>query len=270
MKKIIIILARKKFMMCLFSLLFVFVVFASIAVIHICSGRNILDGKVIVVDAGHGGVDGGASNAYIKEKDINLDIALKLQKKLEGGGAKAIMTRSSDVELGISDRIDRSRYLNDLNARVSIINNSGANMFVSIHANASRKNPSARGAIAFYNNSHPHNREMAYIFQNLFNTSGFEYNSTIYKSHHVPQKGEYYLLTNAKIPGIIVETGFITSSTDLMLLKKQEYRQYMADTIYQGIINYIGCCHNLPDKIDDTLDIEEEHVIDMANEDMEH
>lgn len=228
-----------------------------------------LGGKTIVIDPGHGGVDGGAVSRYILEKDINLNVALFLRKKLESSGAKVIMTRTEDVELGKSKKIDRNRYIMDLNVRVSIINNSGADMFISIHTNSNVKKPSTRGAIAFYCNSHPHNREMAYIFQNVFNTMEFNYGGNAYKSHHIPQKGNYYVLRNAKIPGIIVETGFLTNSTDIMLLQKSEYQEYLSEAIYKGIVDYFSVSHRLPTNIENTVDIEEENLIKMHEEVME-
>jgi N-acetylmuramoyl-L-alanine amidase len=269
MKRAVIILARRRFVTYFVIVIALIAASAAYIISSLSLDRNILNGKTVVVDAGHGGIDGGANNQYIKEKDINLDIALKLQKKLESNGAKVIMTRTEDVELGKTNRIDRDRYKKDLAARVNIINNSGANLFISIHTNSNRNNPSTRGAIAFYANSHPHNREMAYIFQNVLNTYAFQYNGREYKSHHIPQKGKYYLLTNAKIPGIIIETGFITNSTDLLLLRTDGYKEYLADAICKGISNYLQCSDKLPHEIDDTVNIEEENIIDMADEDKE-
>jgi len=200
--------------------------------------RNELYGKTIVVDAGHGGVDGGANNKYILEKDINLDVALRLQKKLEESGAEVIMTRTTDTDLGNYNKINRERYLRDLRARLNIINNSSADIFVSIHTNSNVNNPSTRGMMTYYHSSNPYSRVMAYIFQNIFNNYGFQYQDKEYKSYHLPLEGNYYLLANSKIPGVIVETGFITSKTDLMLLQMLEYREYLSDAIYRGIVNY--------------------------------
>lgn len=264
MKKIVIVFAKRKFIICL-SILLPALVAACILSVHIALGRNPLGGRMIVIDAGHGGVDGGANSVYIAEKEINLDIALRLRRKVEDGGARAIMTRSGDYGLGLSDRIDRVRYISDLNARVDMINNSGADMFVSIHANAS-KNPSARGTIAFYSDSHPHNREIAYIFQTLFNTSAFEYNGIYYRSHHAPQNGGYYLLVNAKVPGVLIETGFITNSADLALLKSERYRQYVADTISAGITKYLQVRAKLPDAKGAELYTEEEQAADFEHD----
>ena len=270
MKKIIIIIPKYKYAALLLIIMLILLFSVGFLNISIFADKNVLSDKIIVIDAGHGGIDGGANNKYILEKDVNLDVALKLQKKLEESGAAVIMTRTRDEELSKSSTINRSRYIRDLTARTNIINSSGANMFVSIHTNSNPKKPSTRGMIAFYNNSHPHNREIAYIFQNVCNSYEFTYQDDVFKSHHIPQKGNYYILVNAKIPGVIVETGFITNSTDLFLLQKSEYREYTAHCIYQGIINYFLCCDKLPQKIDKTIEIEEENAIGMAEEDTEH
>lgn len=266
MKSVMVVLSKRKL---IFSTLIFVVAAASCAMIitGILPGKEILKGKIIVVDAGHGGIDGGANNNYILEKDINLDIALRLQAKLENEGAKVVMTRTTDTALSKSTRIDRNRYLEDLNARVQIINNSSAKLFISIHTNSVNNSPSTRGAIAFYANSHPHNRDIAYIFQNIFNTYGFEYNGHTYKSHHIPQVGRYYLLKNVNIPGIIVESGFISNGTDLLLLSKAEYKDFLAESIYKGAVDYFSNIGKLPERSEEPVDIDEEKSIDMAEED---
>lgn len=267
MKSVMVVISKRKIIFS--SIVFVLVTALSWAAVvkGILPGKYVLENKIIVVDAGHGGVDGGANNSYILEKDINLDIALRLQKKLEDAGAKVVMTRTTDTALSKSTRIDRNRYMEDLNARINIINNSSARLFISIHTNSSKNSPSTRGAIAFYANSHPHNRDIAYMFQNVFNTYGFEYNGEVYKSHHIPQVGGYYLLKNANIPGIIVESGFISNSTDLLLLSKAEYRDFMAESICQGITAYFSNLGKFQGKIEEPADIDEEKSIDMAEED---
>ena len=221
-----------------------------------------LEGKTIVVDAGPGGVDSGANNSYIKEKDVNLDISLYLEKKLSQNGAKVVMTRTQDAELSKSSKIDRSRYLEDLSNRVEIINNADADLFVSIHTNSNVRKPSTRGMIAFYYNSVPQNREIAYALQDVFNTYEFVYDGNSYTSHHIPQKGKYYILVNSKVPGVIVESGFITNSGDLFLLKTKEYRLHIADAVCKGIINYFTKSHAAP--LENGLSgIEEENIIRM-------
>lgn len=267
MKSVMIVASKRKLIFSALIFILATAVPSAMFISGMLPGKEVLKGKTIVVDAGHGGIDGGANNNYILEKDINLDIALRLQAKLENGGAKVVMTRITDTALSKSTRIDRNRYLEDLNARVKIINNSSAKLFISIHTNSVKDSPSTRGAIAFYSNSHPHNRDIAYIFQNIFNTCGFEYNDHIYMSHHIPQVGRYYLLNNAAVPGILVECGFISNGTDLLLLSKAEYKDFLTESIYKGVVDYFSNIGRFPEKIEESADMDEEKSIDMAEED---
>lgn len=236
MKRVVIIITRTRLFVSAVITIPLIIILAIILTYP--SDKLILGGRVIIIDAGHGGVDGGANNQYIIEKDVNLDVALKLQEKLEMAGSRVVMTRTEDVSLSNSQEINRSRYLEDLNERVRIINSSGASILVSIHTNVNNAKPSTRGMIAFYSDTHPGSKELAYTLQDIFNSSEFIYNNTIYKSKHAPQMGRYFILTKSNIPGVIVETGFISNSTDLFLLRQQEYRKHIADTIYKGIMSY--------------------------------
>ncbi|KPU44765.1 germination-specific N-acetylmuramoyl-L-alanine amidase precursor [Oxobacter pfennigii] len=248
MKSIFLVINKKKIIF-LILIPFIIAILFSYYLTVVYSEENMLAGKIIVVDAGHGGVDGGANNSYILEKNINLDVALKLQKKLEMSGVKVIMTRTEDVDLSRYGKIDRERYRRDLKARLNLINNSNADMFISIHANSSRSNPSARGIMTYYYNSHPHNKSIANIFQDIFNNDGFSYEGNTYKGNHRPQAGRYYLLAYSKIPGLIIETGFITNKIDLLLLQEEEYRDYLAEVIYKGIVGYFTSRDSLPDSL---------------------
>ena len=108
-------------------------------------------GKIIVIDAGHGGIDPGANRPGIQEKDINLAIALQLRDILKQQDVKVVMTRDADVEL--SDLCDNNkvqgRYHRDLSARLEMIQESDADLFVSIHTNASAKSK-GKGISCYY------------------------------------------------------------------------------------------------------------------------
>ena len=259
----ILILSKKLAIMLLSAMILMLSWSAALVVRYAYTGKDGLDGKTIVIDPGHGGVDGGTGFGKILEKDINLDVSLKLRDLLEKSGAKVIMTRVEDVELGKSERIDRSRYMRDLNFRVDTINNSSADIFISIHTNSNINNPSTRGAIAFYCNSNPRNREMAYIFQNVFNTLEFDFQGNKYKSHHIPQKGNYYILRNAKVPGIIIETGFLTNRVDRLLLQRDDYKTYLSYVLYRSIVDYFASSDKPHMEIEGRAEIEEENLIKM-------
>jgi N-acetylmuramoyl-L-alanine amidase len=259
----ILILSKKLAIMLLSAMILMLSLSAALVVRYAYTGKDGLDGKTIVIDPGHGGVDGGTGFGEILEKDINLDVSLRLRDLLEKSGAKVIMTRVEDVELGKSERIDRSRYMRDLNFRVDTINNSSADIFISIHTNSNINNPSTRGAIAFYYNSNPKNREIAYIFQNVFNTLEFDFQGNKYKSHHIPQKGNYYILRNSKIPGIIIETGFLTNRVDRLLLQRDDYKTYLSYVLYRGVVDYFASSDKPHMEIEDRVEIKEENLIKM-------
>jgi N-acetylmuramoyl-L-alanine amidase len=192
-----------------------------------------LSGKVIILDPGHGGPDGGAvGNNGKQEKDIALEICLALRDYLQEAGALVIMTRETDKDLAEkgTSRL-RQRKAQDLRKRVDIINNTGADLFISVHLNAI---PSERwhGAQTFYNSSI---EESAYISKfiqdeirrNLENTSRLA----------KPISG-IYLMQRAKIPGALVEVGFLSNRHESELLSTKAYQRKVAASIYQGILRY--------------------------------
>lgn len=192
-----------------------------------------LSGQVIIVDAGHGGPDGGAvGKGDILEKDIALSVAIALRDYLQQAGALVIMTREEDDDLA-DDSIKnyRTRWKTDLRNRVEILNNSDANMFVSIHLNASNS-PSWSGAQTFY---HPRIKEseimskfiQAEIKRNLENTN-----------RYAAGIQNIYLLKHAEIPGSLIEIGFLSNGHEKELLMTEEYQRKMAASIYEGILRY--------------------------------
>jgi len=191
---------------------------------------------IIVIDPGHGGIDGGTNKDGILEKDINLSIAKKLKDILEKAGYKVIMTRKEDISLEqLSDK-GGSRHQRDLNARVDIINNSNAQLFVSIHVNCNMKRPATDGSIVFYSDKYEQNKILAYNIQRALNDMIINGKK---RTIHDPQQGKYFILNNAQIPGVIVETAFISNPVERQLLLKEEFQRQIAEKIAQGIIDYL-------------------------------
>lgn len=191
-----------------------------------------LSGKIILVDPGHGGPDGGAGSDQTLEKDIALKISLKLRDYLQQQGALVNMTRDSDIDLAAPDTRGYSRRkVEDLKNRLKLINNPDNNFFVSIHLNAI---PSSKwsGAQTFYAPQHVENEKAAKFIQdelrkNLGNTTRKAKPLT-----HV------YILKYAKKPGVLVEVGFLSNPAERANLKKDSYQEKVADSIYKGIIRY--------------------------------
>ncbi|HOQ01980.1 MAG TPA: N-acetylmuramoyl-L-alanine amidase [Acetivibrio clariflavus] len=191
---------------------------------------------VIVIDPGHGGIDGGTSKAGILEKDINLDISKKLMNLLVKKGYTVIMTRENDISLESLDASGKNRYLRDLNARVNIINKSNAQLFVSIHVNCNNKKPSTDGSIVFYNDKFEQNKDLAYSIQRELNNMIVNGKK---RTIHDTVKAKYYILKNSDIPGVLVETAFISNAKERQLLLKESFREDIAEAIASGIEQYL-------------------------------
>jgi N-acetylmuramoyl-L-alanine amidase len=201
----------------------------------------LLKGIQIVIDPGHGGVDGGASlGAQFNEKDINLDISLKLQTLLINRGAKVIMTRNSEISLEKKSDLQSSRYKRDLDARRDIVNNSNADIFVSIHSNCFRSNPKARGAIIFYHYNSEGGKLLAksiassideIVYKNLLGNITLE-------CKVLPE--DLFMLRSTEVPGVLVEVGYMTNKDEGKLLKQDDFQTAMAEAIAEGMQNYYG------------------------------
>ena len=191
-----------------------------------------LSGKIILLDAGHGGPDGGAGTGKTLEKDIALEITKNVRDYLQQQGALVIMTREKDEDLADPDTRGYSRRkVEDLKKRLKMINNTDIDLFVSIHLNAI---PSARwsGAQTFYAPQHKENARAAKFIQeelrrNLENTER--------KAKPINQ---VYILKNAKKPGVLVEVGFLSNPREKALLKKETYQEKVSASINNGILRY--------------------------------
>ena len=181
--------------------------------------------KVIIIDAGHGGFDPGAiGGANITEKDINLQIALKLQKLLEKSGTTTFLTRADEESVGDTKR-------EDMKNRKIIRDVENGDLFVSIHLN-SFPQESVKGAQTFYANTEESKILAEYVQKQLKEVVEPENN-------RVPkQLSTVYLLKNVEIPAIIVECGFLSNDEELKKLQDDKYQEKLAWAIYLGIIDY--------------------------------
>lgn len=193
-----------------------------------------LSGKLIALDAGHGGPDGGAvSKSGKQEKEVNLAIAMYLRDYLQQAGALVIMTREDDRDLADPSLKGLSkRKTEDLHKRAKLIKDQGAELLVTIHMNAI-PSPRWRGAQTFYTDNHEDNKLIAALIQdeikqNLKNTDRIA--KSVDKT--------VYLLETLKIPGVLVEAGFLSNPDEANLLSKPEYQKKTAAAIYQGILRY--------------------------------
>ncbi|WP_280771512.1 N-acetylmuramoyl-L-alanine amidase CwlD [Salipaludibacillus daqingensis] len=192
-----------------------------------------LSGKMVILDPGHGGIDGGASSKTgLLEKDISLEISLHLRDYLQEAGALVIMTREEDKDLAASDtKKVRSRKVEDLKERVRLINHSDADMFVSLHLNAIGESKWS-GAQTFYNRAIEGNEQLAKhvqgeLVRNLENTTRL-----------AKPIQNVYLIQQATIPGALIEVGFLSNPAEAEALDTTDYQQKVAASIYNGILRY--------------------------------
>lgn len=186
-------------------------------------------GKVIYLDAGHGGVDAGAEANKIKEKDINLLLVKKLEMVLVGMGADVYLTRDGDYDLS-KTTVNRKR--SDLANRARKINDSDADIYLSIHLNSTISSK-WRGLQIFYNDVNNENKILAdnvnqVIKNNLSNV------------REVKRENSYYMYKKINIPGILIEAGFISNPNDNYVLRDSLYQDKLVNNIANGVINYFN------------------------------
>jgi N-acetylmuramoyl-L-alanine amidase len=183
-----------------------------------------LANKTIVIDPGHGGIYPGAVANGVREANVNLTVALKLREKLATSGATIIMTRESDVNLAPPGSSLRA----DLQARVDVAKNSNADIFISIHSNASL-DPRIDGAISFYATDHSNN--LARSIQLALTTEGG------FRERDI-RPANFYVLKYNSVPSALIELGFLTNPVEAARLTDDAYQNKLADDICNGIFTY--------------------------------
>ena len=200
-----------------------------------------LNGKIILIDAGHGQPDGGAVGVSgLSEESLNLDVALKLQQLLEQSGAYVVMTRTDNnsVAENLDDKI-RNIKLNDMKTRKYLRDNSDCDIFVSIHMNKFEQQK-YKGAQVFYSATGQNSKILAESIQNRIVTLADKSNTRIAKQ---ADKG-IYLLKNAPVASVIAECGFLSNPEEEKKLSVQEYREQLAYAVYHGISDYFAKIQN--------------------------
>jgi N-acetylmuramoyl-L-alanine amidase len=193
-----------------------------------------LSGKIIIIDPGHGGPDGGAVGGDILEKEVALNVSLKLRDYLQQQGALVKMTREDDRDLADEKTKGYSRRKGeDLQRRVALINDSEADLFISIHLNAI-PSPRWRGAQAFYYGSFVENERVAKFIQDELRRN-LENTNRMAKAIQT-----VYLLKHAKKPGALIEIGFLSNEEERRLLSSEPYQEKVTAAIYKGILRYFS------------------------------
>lgn len=197
----------------------------------------IMGEKTFLVDPGHGGTFPGRVNEdKVLEKEINLDIALKLDQLLEETGAQVIMTRRADTDLIPPESKEEKLLLQqraDLEQRIKMSEQSKADYFISIHCN-SIPNDKWQGAQTFYNPEDPESQKLAQAIQQMLVEQLGDYDREA-----LPRE-DTYLFKNAAVPTIIVECGFLSNQEEAAKLQDPAYQQQLAWAVYLGINNYLS------------------------------
>lgn len=186
----------------------------------------------IVLDAGHGGIDGGVSgvNTGVKESDLNLAVVKKLEKYLTDAGMTVVLTRNSAA--GLYGAATGNLKKRDMKKRKEIIEKENPAIVVSVHMN-NYALQDRRGAQVFYKDGDENGKLLADSIQRSFNAMDScvrEYSALT---------GDYFMLNCSEVPSVIAECGFLSNPQDEALLITEEYQSEIAYAIFKGIVGYL-------------------------------
>lgn len=179
-------------------------------------------GVTVIIDPGHGGIDAGKMGVNgAEEKEINLRIAMKIKTILDEEGVSTVMTRTSDERLAGSQ-------VDDLKARVDIMNSQDPALVVSIHQNSYR-DAGVSGAQVFYHSDSEEGEEAARMIQEQLNKVNPG------NTKKIKENDTYYILKNTEVPVVIVECGFLSNFEEAERLSDEGYQETVAEAVAEGI-----------------------------------
>ncbi len=196
------------------------------------SNGNEKNEVVIILDAGHGGEDPGATDNGLIEKDLNLDITLKLNDILVSNGYNTVLTRREDILLYRAGEESKKKYY-DLRNRAQIAESYSKSVFISIHMN---KFPIdyCKGLQTFYTDNNSESKILASEIQESARLLQTDNKRSIKNSEDT-----IYLLSHLNTPSVLVECGFLSNANEAKKLSEDEYRKLLAFNIYCGISKYL-------------------------------
>lgn len=191
---------------------------------------------VVVIDAGHGGIDPGGIgiSTKIKEADINLQISKKLERLLCAAGMRVIMTREN--ENGLYGVYTKNYKKIDMAKRKEIIEAANPDVVVSVHMNRFT-NKSLRGAQVFYDDGNDLGATLAESIQT-------EFNNQLEATNRSPSTGDYYMVKCTDTASVIAECGYLSNEEDEKLLQTEAYQDKVAYAIFCGIVRYLSVPSN--------------------------
>ena len=185
----------------------------------------------VVVDAGHGGSDGGAVglNTGVVEAGLDLDYALCLKAELEARGVSVALTRTDENALGKDKR-------SDMAARKAVMNGCGANAVVSVHMNKF-KDRSVSGPMAFYMQGAGEGQALAQaVIDGVCEALG--------RASRLANPGDYYMIRESEAPAVIIECGFLSNAEDEALIQTEEYRNAVVRGVADGVLAFLNGNHS--------------------------
>lgn len=182
--------------------------------------------RVVVIDPGHGGIDAGKVGVNgEEEKDINLKIAMNIKKLLEEEGVKVVMTRTEDERLA-------EKQVEDLKARVEIMNQQKPVLAVSIHQNSYHEE-SVRGAQVFYYTDSKEGEQAAAVIQEALKEIDPD------NTKEAKANNSYYILKKTEVPVVIAECGFLSNYEEAEKLADEGFQKEIAAAVKNGILRYL-------------------------------
>lgn len=192
--------------------------------------------QVVLIDAGHGGVDPGAVGKVSLEKDITLSISQRLKLLIEQAGGNPIMVREEDMDLGTAEGLAK-RKREDLAQRIQLAKDAQANVYLSIHVNSS-PNDKLTGPQVFYHTSSPGGKMLAESIQ-------MELNKLSGTKRVAKDNQDLFILKKADQAAVTVEVGFLSNPVEEQKLNESDYQQLLAVAIYQGLSEYFNRVHQI-------------------------
>lgn|GEM_PF-331490 len=194
--------------------------------------KRALPTAVVLIDAGHGGIDGGTNIGTILEKDINLEVGKKLYALLRSQGIPAVLNRTGDYALSDDNRwhLSRSRHRRDLSQRRQLTDEIETTLFVSLHVNWAR-NSARHGPLVLHQNN-GESALLAFCIQDALNR--------LHRTNEAPKYAKpFYLLNTIDEPAVIVEMGFLSHAGDREMLTNRVAQTRIAQSIAAALRQYL-------------------------------
>ena len=222
---------------CIIATVLAGLIFVNVGKSDTVTSSQTQDTPLIVLDAGHGGQDGGAvAKDGTQEQYINLDITLKLNEILTKDGYRTLLTRTDNNSIHDADaKTTREQKVSDIHNRLKIVEANPGCLFVSVHQNYYTESQYS-GAQVFYSPNAPESSQLAQCIQSSIVSSLQPGNN-----RQIKESGSsIYILYHATEPAVLVECGFLSNPEETAKLNEESYRQQMAQAIADGIERYIS------------------------------